>query len=80
MAVFEATVLASVHKKGLGKFTVPSLMKVTAIQVAAKKTRIGIDSFTKVERRSAAKPATTKIKVGALKGSKTPHFKAPAWG
>ena len=67
MAALEATVLASVHKKGLGEFTLPGLMKVTAIQVAAKKKRMGIDPFTKVERMFAAKPATTKIKVRALK-------------
>ena len=67
MAALEATLLASVHKKGLGEFTLPGLMKVTAIQVPAKKKRMGIDPFTKVERMFAAKPATTKIKVRALK-------------
>ena len=67
MAAFEAIVLASVHKKGLGAFTLPGLMKVTVIQVPAKKKRVGIDPFTKVERTFAAKPATTKIKVRALK-------------
>lgn len=67
MAALEATVLASVHKKGLGEFTLPGLMKVTATQVAAKKKRMGIDPFTKVERMFAAKPATTKLKVRALK-------------
>jgi nucleoid DNA-binding protein len=67
MAALESTVLASVHKKGLGGFTLPGLMKVTALQVPAKKKRVGIDPFTKIERTFAAKPATTKIKVRALK-------------
>ena len=67
MAALEATVLASVHKKGLGEFTLPGLMKVSALHVPAKKKRVGIDPFTKVERTFAAKPATTKIKVRALK-------------
>jgi nucleoid DNA-binding protein len=67
LAALEATVFASVHKKGLGEFTLPGLMKITALQVPAKKKRMGIDPFTKVERMFAAKPATTKLKVRALK-------------
>jgi hypothetical protein len=67
MASLEATVLASVNKKGLGAFTLPGLMKVTVVNVPAKKARVGIDPFTKVERKFAAKPATVKIKVRALK-------------
>ena len=67
MAALEATVFASVHKKGMGEFTLPGLMKISALQVPAKKKRMGIDPFTKVERMFAAKPATTKLKVRALK-------------
>ena len=67
MASLEATVLASVNKKGLGAFTLPGLMKVSVVNVPAKKKRRGIDPFTKVEREFAAKPATVKIKVRALK-------------
>ena len=67
MAALEATILASVHKKGLGEFTLPGLMKVTAIQVAAKKKRMGKDPFTGEERMFAAKPASVKIKTRALK-------------
>ena len=63
----EATMLASVHKKGLGSFTMPGLLKVNVINVPAKKKRTGIDPFTKVERVFAAKPATVKIKTRALK-------------
>jgi hypothetical protein len=67
MASLEATILASVHKKGLGSFTLPGLLKVTVVNVPAKKKRTGIDPFTKQERVFAAKPATVKIKTRALK-------------
>lgn len=67
IASLEATMLASVHKKGLGSFTLPGLLKVNVINVPAKKKRTGLDPFTKVERVFAAKPATVKIKTRALK-------------
>jgi nucleoid DNA-binding protein len=67
IASLEAAMLASVHKKGLGSFTLPGLLKVNVVNVAAKKKRTGIDPFTKVERVFAAKPATVKIKTRALK-------------
>jgi nucleoid DNA-binding protein len=67
VASLEATILASVHKKGLGEFTMPGLYKVNVVNVPAKKKRTGIDPFTKQERVFAAKPATVKIKVRALK-------------
>ena len=67
IASLEATMLASVHKKGLGSFTLPGLLKVNVINVPAKKKRTGLDPFTKLERVFAAKPATVKIKTRALK-------------
>lgn len=67
LATLEATILASVHKKGLGSFTLPGLLKVNVVNVPAKKKRTGIDPFTKQERVFAAKPATVKIKTRALK-------------
>lgn len=67
MSALEATMLASVNKKGLGSFTLPGLLKVNAVQVPAKKKRVGIDPFTKQERTFAAKPATVKLKVRSLK-------------
>lgn len=67
VAALEATMLSSVSKKGLGGFTMPGLFKVTVVNVPAKKARKGIDPFTKVERMFAAKPASVKIKVRALK-------------
>ena len=67
VAALEATIAASVAKKGLGEFTLPGLFKINALQVPAKKARVGIDPFTKQERKFAAKPATTKVKVRAMK-------------
>jgi hypothetical protein len=67
IASLEAAMLASVHKKGLGSFTLPGLLKVNVLNVPAKKKRTGIDPFTKQERVFAAKPATVKIKTRALK-------------
>jgi nucleoid DNA-binding protein len=67
VAALEATMLASVNKKGLGSFTLPGLLKVNVINVPAKKKRTGIDPFTKQERVFAAKPASVKIKTRALK-------------
>ena len=66
VAALEATMLASVSKKGLGGFTLPGLLKVSVINVPAKKKRSGIDPFTKQERMFAAKPASVKIKTRAL--------------
>jgi hypothetical protein len=67
IASLEATILASVHKKGLGSFTLPGLLKDNVVNVPAKKKRTGIDPFTKQERVFAAKPASVKIKTRALK-------------
>jgi nucleoid DNA-binding protein len=67
LAALESTMLASINKKGLGEFTLPGLLKVTALNVPAKKKRFGKDPFTGEERWFAPKPASVKIKVRALK-------------
>lgn len=67
LAALETTLLASINKKGAGEFTWPGVVKVTALQVAAKKARKGIDPFTKVERMFAAKPASVKVKARFFK-------------
>lgn len=63
----EATIHASLSKKGVGTFTWPGVLKITALQVPAKKARKGIDPFTKVERMFAAKPASVKVKARFFK-------------
>ena len=67
LAALEATMVASLNKKGLGEFTLPGLLKITSVQIPAKKKRRGIDPFTKQEREFAAKPATVRVKVRSLK-------------
>lgn len=67
LSTLEATVLASVNKKGAGAFVLPGLLKVTAVSVPAKKARKGINPFTKQETVFKAKPATVKLKVRPLK-------------
>jgi nucleoid DNA-binding protein len=67
LAALEGAVVGSVHKKGNGSFTLPGLLKISAISVPAKPKRKGINPFTKVEQWFAAKPATVKVKVRPLK-------------
>ena len=67
LAALDAAILGSVNEKGAGEFTLPGLLKIGVQKVPAKKARKGIDPFTKQERTFAAKPASVKIKVRALK-------------
>lgn len=67
MAALEATMLGAVHKRGVGEFTLPGLLKIGVQKVPAKKKRIGKDPFTGVEREFPAKPATVRIKPRAMK-------------
>ncbi|WP_300658552.1 HU family DNA-binding protein [Hydrogenophaga sp.] len=67
LTALEATMVASMSKKGLGEFTLPGILKITAQAIPAKKKRRGIDPFTKLEREFAAKPATVRVKVRPLK-------------
>ena len=67
LASLESAVHASINKKGAGAFTLPGLLKITAVNVPAKPKRKGINPFTKEEQWFAAKPATTKLKVRPLK-------------
>lgn len=67
LASLEHTIAASLSKKGLGSFTMPGLFKINVNHVPAKKARKGIDPFTKQERMFAAKPASVKVKVRAMK-------------
>ena len=67
LAALEGAVAGSVHKKGNGSFTLPGLLKITAVNVPAKPKRKGINPFTKEEQWFAAKPATVKVKIRPLK-------------
>ncbi|MEO6064723.1 MAG: HU family DNA-binding protein [Lysobacterales bacterium] len=67
LAALEGAVAGSVHRKGAGSFTLPGLLKVTAVSVPAKPKRKGINPFTKEEQWFAAKPASVKVKIRPLK-------------
>jgi nucleoid DNA-binding protein len=67
LSALEGAVHASISKKGAGAFTLPGLLKITAVSVPAKPKRKGINPFTKEEQWFAAKPATVKVKVRPLK-------------
>lgn len=67
LAALEGAVAGCVHKKGAGSFTLPGMLKISAVSVPAKPKRKGINPFTKEEQWFAAKPATTKIKIRPLK-------------
>ncbi len=67
LAALETTMFGSVHKRGLGSFTLPGLFKVTSVKVPAKPKRKGKNPFTGEEQVFAAKPATVKVKVRPLK-------------
>lgn len=67
LAALDATALASVCKKGVGEFTFPGLLKVTAVKVPARPKRFGKNPFTGAEQWFAAKPASVKVKIRPLK-------------
>ncbi|MDR3389358.1 MAG: HU family DNA-binding protein [Rudaea sp.] len=67
LEALESAIAGSIHKKGIGHFTLPGLLKITSQAVPAKKRRQGIDPFTKQERWFEAKPATVRVKARALR-------------
>jgi nucleoid DNA-binding protein len=71
LASLEATIAATLHKNGARVFTLPGVLKATAVAVPAKPKRKGKDPFTGEERMFAAKPASVKVKVRALKKLKS---------
>jgi nucleoid DNA-binding protein len=71
LAALESAIVGSLNKKGAGQFVLPGLLKISAVHVAAKPKRKGINPFTKEEQWFAAKPATTKVKVRPLRKLKS---------
>jgi nucleoid DNA-binding protein len=56
-----------IKKKGAGEFVLPGLLKITTVKKPATKARKGINPFTGEEVMFKAKPASTSVKVRALK-------------
>lgn len=67
MAALESTIHAAIGKKGGRTFVLPGLLKITVVNVPAKKARKGINPFTGEETVFKAKPATVKVKVRPMK-------------
>lgn len=61
---------AHISKKGCGEFVFPGLMKIVTVKKPARKAHKGINRFTGEEMMFAAKPASTRVKVRALKKMK----------
>ena len=55
------------RKRSVGEFVLPGLLKIQTVKKPATKARMGINPFTKEEQMFKAKPASTTVKVRALK-------------
>ena len=72
LGTLENTILGSVHPKGAGMFILPGLMKVTLRKVPARKAGTLIrNPATGEMMKGAAKPASVRVKIRALKKLKT---------
>lgn len=67
MDALEETMLGHLRKRGCGEFMFPGLFKIVTKRIPAKKARKGVSPFTGEETTFKAKPATTKVKLSALK-------------
>ena len=72
LASLESSIKKSLGRTGCGKFVLPGLVKVEKVKVAARKARKGVPKpFKPGELMDVkSKPASTKIKVRALKSLK----------
>ena len=66
----ESLIERSIKKGGTGEFTLPGLLKITTVKKPARKARKGVNPFTGQETMFKAKPASTVVKVRALKKMK----------
>lgn len=64
------TAQAQLTKKGPGSFTLPGIAKFKAVDKPATPEREGINPFTKQKVTIAAKPASRKVRVSAVKALK----------
>jgi len=72
LASIEQNIKKSLGSRGCGKFVLPGLMKVEKVKVPARKARKGVPNpFKPGELMDVkAKPASSKVKVRALKNLK----------
>ena len=63
----ESVILDSVHRRGIGEFTLPGLLKITLRKVPARKAGTLIRNPATGEMiKGAAKPASVRVKIRAL--------------
>ena len=67
LGALDRVIEASLGPGGGGQFTMPGLLKMTAVRRPAVKARKGINPFTGEELWFKAKPPTTGVKVRPLK-------------
>ena len=67
LVALDSVIEASLGPEGGGHFTVPGLLKMTAVRRPAVKARRGINPFTREEIWFKAKPPTTGVKIRPLK-------------
>ena len=66
-ATIENAILGSVHRRGVGEFTLPGLMKVSLRKVPARKAGTLVRNPSTGEMvPGAAKPASVRVKIRAL--------------
>ena len=72
LATLESVLLGSVHPRGVGELTLPGLLKVTLRKAPARRARMLVRNPAIGEMvKSAAKPASMRIKIRALSKLKT---------
>jgi nucleoid DNA-binding protein len=67
MTALEDTIRSTIGKQGGRTFVLPGLLKITVVNVPAKRARKGINPFTGEETIFKAKPATVRVKVRPMK-------------
>lgn len=56
-----------IKKRGVGEFTLPGLLKIKTVKKPARKAKKGINPFTGQETMFKARPASTSVRITALK-------------
>ena len=67
MDELESVIERHIRKRSVGEFTLPGLLKIKATKRPATKKRMGRNPATGEEIAIPAKPATTRVRVTALK-------------
>ena len=67
MDELESVIERHIRKRSVGEFTLPGLLKIKSAKRPATKKRMGRNPATGEEIVIAAKPATTRVRISALK-------------